>query len=61
MGATKGVVVGATETVVGATTTVVDATTGILTAAVAHTPGINRTVKSYVHRCVDDAVNSLPI
>lgn len=50
MGATKGVMVGATSTVVGATSTVVDATTDMLSAAVANTPGINRTMKTYVHR-----------
>mmetsp|Transcript_13950 Transcript_13950/g.25988 ORF Transcript_13950/g.25988 Transcript_13950/m.25988 type:complete len:637 (-) Transcript_13950:393-2303(-) len=35
--------------VLGATSTVVDATTGLLTAAVAHTPIISKTVKAFVH------------
>jgi hypothetical protein len=36
--------------VLGATSSVVGATTGLLTAAVAHAPIINKTVKAYVHR-----------
>ena len=36
--------------VLGATSTVVGATTGLLTAAVAHTPIINKTVQAFVHR-----------
>jgi len=36
--------------VLGATSTVVGATTGLLTAAVAHAPILNKTVKAYVHR-----------
>lgn len=38
------------DVVIGATTSVVDATTGLLTAAVAHTPIIRKTVKAFVHR-----------